>query len=292
MSSHIKQAGSNVGPSRLRFDFTHPEALKENEVKKVEQLINQKIREGISVIPELMSKDEAMNKGAMALFGEKYGDEVRVIDIPGFSVELCGGTHVKNTDDIGHFKILSESSLASGVRRIEACTSDGVIDFLEEQNDVFSQVEKLLGVKGNKVLKSLESLRTDLSKKNKELAALKDQIQSLSAKSKFDGVVKLKNGMDFKVIEASAEEDIRKLGDLFIDKFQNGLAVIIQSKGDKISVLFKSFKGVKDINCSNLLKDIFGELGGRGGGKPDMAQGSLDMSKKDQLLNIISKKIN
>ena len=98
--------------------------------------------------------------------------------------------------------------------------------------------------------------------------------------------------MDFKVIEASPEEDIRKLGDLFIDKFQNGLAVIIQGKGDKISVLFKSFKGVKDINCSNLLKDIFGELGGRGGGKPDMAQGSLEMSKKEQLLNIISQKIN
>ena len=292
LGSHVKQAGSNVGPSRLRFDFTHPEALKENEVKKVEQLINQKIREGISVIPELMSKDQAMDKGAMALFGEKYGDEVRVIDIPGFSVELCGGTHVQNTDEIGHFKILTESSLASGVRRIEACTSEGVIDYLEEQNNVFSQVEKLLGVKGEKVLATLQGLRSDLNKKSKELTTLKDQMQSLSAKSKFDGVEKLQNGMDFKVIEASPEEDIRKLGDLFIDKFKNGLAVIIQGKGDKISVLFKSYKGVKDINCSNLLKDIFGELGGRGGGKPDMAQGSLDLSKKDQLLNIISQKIN
>ena len=244
------------------------------------------------VTPELMSKDEAINKGAMALFGEKYGDEVRVIDIPGFSVELCGGTHVRNTEEIGHFKILTESSLASGVRRIEACTSEGVIDYLEEKSSIFTQLENLLGIKGEKVLKTVNDLRTEITQKNKELAVLKDQVQSLASKSKFDGARKLENGMDFKLIDASPDEDIRKLGDLFIDKYNNGLAIIIQNKGEKISVLFKSFKGVSAINCSNLLKEIFGELGGRGGGKPDMAQGSLDASKKGDLISIIENRLS
>ena len=292
LGTHIKQAGSNVGPNRLRFDFTHPEALKQDEIQKVENLINQKIRESILVTPELMSKDDAINKGAMALFGEKYGDEVRVIDIPGFSVELCGGTHVRNTEEIGHFKILTESSLASGVRRIEACTSEGVIDYLEEKSSIFSQLESLLGIKGEKVLKTVNELKKEITVKNKELAALRDQVQSLASKSKFDGTKKLENGMDFKLINASPDEDIRKLGDLFIDKYNNGLAVIIQNKGEKISVLFKSFKGVSAVNCSNLLKEIFGELGGRGGGKPDMAQGSLDASKKEDLISLVESKIS
>ena len=121
---------------------------------------------------------------------------------------------------------------------------------------------------------------------------MKDQVQSLASKSKFDGTKKLENGMDFKLINASPDEDIRKLGDLFIDKYNNGLAVIIQNKGEKISVLFKSYKGVSTINCSSLLKEIFGELGGRGGGKPDMAQGSLDASKKDELISLVESRIS
>ena len=291
LGPHVKQAGSNVGPNRLRFDFTHPEALNSSELNKVEGLINQKIRAAIGVTPSIMSKDDAMKKGAMALFGEKYGDQVRVIDIPGFSIELCGGTHVLNTQEIGHFKILSESSLASGVRRIEACTNEGVIDFLEEKYSEFSEVEKLLGVKGSKVLSTISSLKNELNSKKKELASLKDQIQLVDAKSKFEGAQKLKNGMDFKLLEASSDEDIRKLGDLFIDRYKNGLAIILQNKGNKISVLFKSYKGVKDINCSELLKGIFGALGGRGGGKPDMAQGSLEASKKDELIKLIKQNI-
>ena len=186
--------------------------------------------------------------------GRSMGMRFQVIDIPGFSVELCGGTHVRNTDEIGHFEILSESSLASGVRRGKGCTSEGVIDYLEEKSSIFSQLESLLGIKGEKVLKTVIDLKKEITVKNKELAALRDQVQSLASKSKFDGTKKLENGMDFKLINASPDEDIRKLGDLFIDKYNNGI-LIIQNKGvEKISVLFKSFKGVSAVNCSNLLK--------------------------------------
>jgi alanyl-tRNA synthetase len=292
LGRHVKQAGSNVGPDRLRFDFTHPEAVSGIELRKVESLINEKIKASLIVTPEVMSKDEAMNKGAMALFGEKYGEEVRVIDIPGFSVELCGGTHVSNTSEIGYFKILSESSLASGVRRIEACTSDGAISFLQEKALMFLEAERLLDTKGQHALKKIQFLKDESIQKTKELKKLKDQLQSANSKSKFEGTTKLKSGLDFKHINAEESEDIRKLGDLFIDKFIKGLVVITQEKGNKVSVLVKSYKGVSEINCSTLLKEMIAEFNGRGGGKPDMAQGSFDVSFKDQFFKKIKSHIN
>lgn len=291
LGNHVKQSGSYVGADRLRFDFTHPEGLKADEIKKVEKLVNEQIQKSVVVCPEEMSKEEAMAKGATALFGEKYGDTVRVVDVPGFSTELCGGTHVPNTNDIGVFKIVSEASLAAGVRRIEAVTSQGAINYSNDKLEILAQIETLMSAKGDLLLNKVENLLKDINAKNKEIKSLNEQIQSSKSKDLFNDVEQLANGMSYKFIAADEDADIRQLGDLFMDKFPKGATVITSTKGDKTAVLFKTFKGNKDFNCSMLSKDIFAALEGRGGGKPDMAQGSIPAEKFSELESMVKSRL-
>ena len=285
LGKHIKQAGSFVGPDRLRFDFTHPESMTKEQVTEVESLVNTEIKKQIDVSPKIMSKDEAMKMGAMALFGEKYGAQVRVIDIPGFSIELCGGTHVQNTSDIGYFKILSEASLASGVRRIEALTNSGAYDFVDEKLATLEKLEAMFNSKGDLLLRNAKNLQDNFSSANKEIKNLKDKLQTINAQSMFDGVQEISNGLVFKHIDINSDDDMRKVGDLFIDKYKNGVCLITQEKGDKLGVVLKTFKNNKDFNCSNILKESMNKFSGRGGGKPDMAQGSVDISNKDKFVS-------
>ncbi|TNF30728.1 MAG: alanine--tRNA ligase [Deltaproteobacteria bacterium] len=279
LGDHIKQAGSAVAQDRLRFDFTHPEAVKKSELRKVERIVNEQILKGTDVCAEVMSKDKAMQKGAMALFGEKYGDEVRVIDIPGFSVEFCGGTHVSNTSEIGLFSIISESSLSAGVRRIEAVASNGAFDRVSKRMETLDNLEATLKVKGDDVVGRVEQFMKDLKDKQKEIDELKEKLQAQASGDLFANPESLKGDMVFKAVNAPDGSDLRKLGDLFIDKNPKGVVLITSVKGDKASVFLKTFKGNKDINCSNILKDVLDANGGRGGGKPDMAQGSVDPDK-------------
>lgn len=291
LGSHVKQAGSNVGPKRLRFDFTHPEAMTKDQIKKVEKLVNFQIQKQTAVTPEVMSKDLAMQKGAMALFGEKYGNEVRVIDIPGFSIELCGGTHVKNTADIGYFKIISEGSLASGTRRIEAATNVGAYEYVDEKLSTLEELEGSLNAKGERLISKVDQLKESLQVSQKEVKNLKDKMQAASAQSMFEDTIETKDGFTFKHIEAKQEDDIRKIGDLFMDKFSNGVVLITQPKGDKLGALLKTSKKNKSFNCSELLKESLSSHGGRGGGKPDMAQGSLELIAKDKFIKELKEKI-
>jgi alanyl-tRNA synthetase len=279
LGDHIKQAGSAVAQDRLRFDFTHPEAVKKSELRKVERIVNEQILKGTDVCAEVMSKDKAMQKGAMALFGEKYGDEVRVIDIPGFSVEFCGGTHVSNTSEIGLFSIISESSLSAGVRRIEAVASNGAFDRVSKRMETLDNLEATLKVKGDDVVGRVEQFMKDLKDKQKEIDELKEKLQAQASGDLFANPESLKGNMVFKAVNAPDGSDLRKLGDLFIDKNPKGVVLITSVKGDKASVFLKTFKGNKDINCSNILKVVLDANGGRGGGKPDMAQGSVDPDK-------------
>ncbi|MFL5784569.1 MAG: alanine--tRNA ligase, partial [Bacteriovoracaceae bacterium] len=169
LGPHVKQAGSSVGPERLRFDFTHSEALKPEELAQVEELVNSAVASSLTVKATQMTKDQATKKGAMALFGEKYGDEVRVLEMGDFSIELCGGTHVSNTGEIGLFKILIETSLASGVRRIEAITSTTAINYLLNRSKILGEVEKQFAAKEEKVLEKLSALFADTREKTKQL---------------------------------------------------------------------------------------------------------------------------
>lgn len=289
LGEHVKQAGSSVGPDRLRFDFTHSEALKPEEIARVEDLVNSAVASSLSVTATNMSKDEATKKGAMALFGEKYGDEVRVLEMGDFSVELCGGTHVENTGEIGLFKILIETSLASGIRRIEAITSTTAIEYLLNRSKILSEVEKNFAVKEERVLEKLSALQSDLKEKNKQIETLNDRLQNFESQSLFDDQRPIKAGHTLTIAKApSADQgNMRKLGDIFVDKFPKGVLFLYAVDGDRVSFILKTNRANKDIDCSSALKQVMPIVEGRGGGKPDNAQGSGTSQKLNELLNAV-----
>ncbi|MBA2403499.1 MAG: alanine--tRNA ligase [Bdellovibrionales bacterium] len=289
LGTHVKQAGSAVGPDRLRFDFTHNEALKPEEISKVEELVNSAVSSALSVTAVNMSKDEATKKGAMALFGEKYGDNVRVLTMGDFSVELCGGTHVENTGEIGLFKIIVETSLASGVRRIEAITSTNAINYLLNRSKILSDVEKSFSVKEEKVLEKISALFADVKDKNKQLENLNDKLQSFESQNLFTDQQPIKNGLTLTVAKApSADQgNMRKLGDIFIEKFPKGVLFLYATEDDKVSFIMKTNRANTSVDCSAVLKQVMPIVGGRGGGKPDNAQGSGDVNKTQELIKAV-----
>lgn len=273
LGTHVKQSGSSVDSTRLRFDFTHLQAVSKEELQKVEELVNAEIQKANKVDASVMSMAKAQEKGAMALFGEKYGNEVRVLTMGDFSVELCGGTHVHNTGDIGLFTILSESSLATGVRRIEATTSENAINLLKSRSNMLRKFEALVGDKEERAYTKLENVYADLKSKQKEIEQLREKLQNIESKDLFNTTENI-GGVDIAIVEASEGSDLRKLSDLFVSKYQNGAVVLFNKNGDKAQVLVRASKGASKLNAGNALKEILTVVNGRGGGKPDMAQGS------------------
>lgn len=289
LGNHVKQAGSSVGPDRLRFDFTHSEALKPEEIAKVEELVNSAVASALPVTAAHMTKDEATKKGAMALFGEKYGDRVRVLTMGNFSCELCGGTHVSNTGEIGLFKIIVETSLASGVRRIEAITSTNAIDYLLHRSKILSEVEKNFAVKEEKVLDKITALFADVKDKNKQIETLNDKLQNFESQSLFNDQRSIKDGLTLTIAKAASADqtNMRKLGDIFVDKFPKGVLFLYAVEGDKVSFIMKTNKANASVDCSAVLKQVMPIVAGRGGGKPDNAQGSGDAAKTSELLKAV-----
>ncbi|MGE3609421.1 MAG: alanine--tRNA ligase [Bacteriovoracaceae bacterium] len=289
LGNHVKQAGSSVGPDRLRFDFTHSEALKPEEIAQVEELVNSAVASSLKVTATNMSKDQATKKGAMALFGEKYGDEVRVLEMGDFSIELCGGTHVSNTNEIGLFKILIETSLASGVRRIEAITSTTAINYLLNRSKILTEVEKSFAVKEERVLEKLNALFTDVKDKVKQIETLNDKLQSFESQNLFNDHQPIKAGLSLTIAKApSADQgNMRKLSDIYVDKFSKGVLFLYAVDGDKASFILKTAKANTAVDCSAVLKQVMPIVNGRGGGKPDMAQGSGDAAKLNELIKAV-----
>lgn len=289
LGPHIKQAGSSVGPDRLRFDFTHNEALKPEEITKIEELVNSAVASALPVTAAQMTKDEAVKKGAMALFGEKYGNNVRVLTMGNFSCELCGGTHVNNTGEIGLFKIIVETSLASGVRRIEAITSTNAIDYLLNRSKILSEVEKNFSVKEEKVLDKIAALFADVKDKSKQLEALNDKLQSFESQNLFTDQKPIKDGLTLTIAKApnADQGNMRKLGDIFVDKFPKGVLFLYAVEGNKVSFIMKTHRTNTAIDCSAVMKQVMPIVSGKGGGKPDNAQGSGDASKTQELIKAI-----
>ena len=275
LGTHVEQAGSLNNANRLRFDFTHFSAMTEEQLKEVEAIVNREIRNHLPVVVRNMPIEEAKKTGAAALFGEKYGDIVRVVSMGDFSIEFCGGTHVTNTGDIMAFKILSESGVAAGVRRIEALTSKGLMDYYEEQEQKLHEAAKMLKTTPDNMEEKISHLQAE----NK---ALKSEVESLKGKLAKDAIGDVMNQVTevvgVKLLAAKVEgvdmNGLRDLGDQLKDKLGEGVVVLVSATDGKVSLMAMATKGAidKGAHAGNLIKACASCVGGGGGGRPNMAQ--------------------
>jgi len=273
LGPHVKQSGSLVSSERMRFDFTHMQAMTKDEMKRVEDLVNEKICENLQINIEVMNKDKAIEKGATALFGEKYGDSVRVVQMENFSTELCGGTHVKSTGEIGHFSIISEASLSTGIRRIEGLSSETAITRLTERSENFATIESMLSLKDNKAVERFDLILKEIKDKAKEIEALKERLQYSENKELLTNPEIIK-GSAFKSAQLSADADLKKLSDIFMDKYPDGIVFFYSINPEKISALLRVGKKHTQLHCGKILNEGLALIEGKGGGRPDLAQGS------------------
>ena len=283
LGTHVEQAGSYVSADRLRFDFTHFAAMTADEIKEVERLVNDAIFASYDVHTDEMSIDEARNRGAMALFGEKYGEVVRVVDMGGYSIELCGGAHLKNTAQVGSFKILSENGVAAGVRRIEAVTGKEALKHYQAQEDEIKEICRLVKSTPDKLLSRLEQLLAEQKETAKELEKLKAKMaggaadEMLSGKVEIGGVAVL--AAEVKDMDGNA---LRTMGDQLKQKLGSGVVVLASGKDGKVNLMAMATDDVvkKGVHAGNIIKAAAAVCGGGGGGRPNMAQaGGKDASK-------------
>jgi alanyl-tRNA synthetase len=272
LGDHIKQAGSLVAPGRLRFDFTHFFAMDEREISEVEHIVNEKIIENASVKVTETSLDEAVNSGVTALFGEKYGEEVRVVRAGDFSAELCGGTHCHATGDIGPFRIISEGSVASGIRRIEALTGYETLEFNKKRDTELQKTAGLLKVNELNVSDKVERMLNDLKQQEKELEKIKQKAVTGNADSILEQTIEVAN---IKVLALKVDgldmKSLRTLVDSLRDKMGSGVIVLasaLDGQAYYVSAVTKDM--VPPLHAGDILKAV---TGGKGGGRPDMAQG-------------------
>ncbi|WP_211209063.1 alanine--tRNA ligase [Selenomonas bovis] len=275
VGDQVNQAGSSVTPERLRFDFTNFEPVSAQQLADVEALVNEEILKGVDVEISHMSLDEAKKAGAMALFSEKYGDVVRVVKVPDFSMELCAGSHVKNVGQIGMFKIVSETGVASGVRRIEAVTGKAALDYMNAKAALLSQVAAALKSSEEEVPTALGKLlaeKKEMEKQLEEAAANRDKADAaklLAAVSDFSGVPVVCGKA-----QAASMDELRAVADLTLSKLAGGLVVLACINDDKVNLVVKASKEAvkKGIHAGKIIKEAAAVVGGGGGGRPDMAQ--------------------
>ena len=280
LGEHVKQAGSLVEPERLRFDFTHYDSLKPEEIKEIEDIVNQRIMENLRVKTEIMDVEEAINSGAMALFDEKYGDRVRVVSAGQFSKELCGGTHCNSTGEIGSFIILTEGSVASGIRRIEAITGEAVIEYIRKRDEELNRIKEIL--KTDSPLKRVEKLLRDIKELQIEVEKLKtsgasDVIgEAIEQAKEIDGtrvVTVLKDGLNHK--------ELRLLADRIKDRLGSGVIIAGSINNGEASMVCMVTKDATDrFNAGKIIKRIAQMTNGKGGGKDVLAQGGTKEGRR------------
>jgi alanyl-tRNA synthetase len=283
---HIKQAGSYVGHDRFRFDFTHFDALSQDSIESLEDMVNDIILKNIVLKTELMDTDSAITSGALAFFGEKYGTTVRTVSIPEVSMELCGGTHVSATGDIGLLKILSEGSLAAGVRRIEAVTGKEAFGYLRDEEKELKKITEIMKVADNpsgKLIKLLD-----------EMKELEKQLQRFMAKTASERSAEIiKKARDINGIKAIAhridglgQKDLRTIADRIRDRMGSGILVLASVVNDRASLVAMVSENLSPkYHAGNMLKKIAAAAGGKGGGTAELAQGGTkDIKKLDKAL--------
>ena len=275
LGSHVEQKGSLVTPNRLRFDFAHFAPMTAEEIKKTEELVNREIQASLPVVTQVMNVEDAKKSGAMALFGEKYENEVRVVSMGDFSKELCGGTHVANTGIITVFKIVSESGIAAGVRRIEALTGDGVFAYYKEVEEKRAQAAALLKTTPNELADKIGHLQAEVKALHSENESLKSKLAQDALGDVMDKVQKIG---DVKLLAASVENvdmnGLRDLGDQLKEKLGDGVVVLASAKDGKVSLLAMVTDAAQKAgaHAGNLIKGMAAIVGGGGGGRPNMAQ--------------------
>jgi alanyl-tRNA synthetase len=291
LGDHARQAGSLVAPDRLRFDFQHPEAVIKEELAEIEAGVNQRILENFPLKIEFKSLDEAKAEGAIALFGEKYGDTVRTIQIGGedpFSYELCGGTHVESTGEIGTFLIVSESSVASGIRRIEAITGRAAYALIQKRNAEFNRLAALLKTTPDQVLEKTGSLAHDLNEAQKEINALRHTKAADSFSQQIENAPEINGVRVLSSILPEADRDtLREMADRFRQKYESGVAVLASVIDGKPAIIAAVTDNLvkQGWHAGELVKIVSEPVGGSGGGRPNLAQaGGKDAAKLEEAL--------
>jgi alanyl-tRNA synthetase len=274
LGNHVQQKGSLVDADRLRFDFSHDAPVSHEEIAQIEEIVNQQIRLNKSAEANIMGKDEALAAGAMALFGEKYGEQVRVLSIGDFSVELCGGTHVERAGDIGVFKIISEAGVASGVRRIDAVTGENAFNWLQSSLQDFDQVAQQMNTHRDNVSSKIDGVLKKTRELEKELAQLKAKLAS-QASSDIETQAQDIEGIKVlaQVLEGADTKTLRETLDKLKDKLGSAAIVLASSQGEKVTIVAGVTKDQTDrIKAGDLVNSVATKVGGKGGGRPDMAQ--------------------
>jgi alanyl-tRNA synthetase len=274
LGDHVEQAGSYNDPDRLRFDFSHFSAMTAEEIAKVEALVNAQISAGMPVVTKVMTVEEAKKTGAMALFGEKYGETVRVVEM-GESKEFCGGTHVRDTGVISAFKIVSESGVAAGVRRIEALTGSNVLAYYAEMEERLNRAAKVLKTTPADIVEKCQHVMADIKALHSENESLKSKAAKEALGDVMDNVTEVKGVKLLAVSVADVDMNgLRDLGDQLKEKLGEGVVMLASAKDGKVNLVAMATDGAlkKGAHAGNLIKGVAGLVGGGGGGRPNMAQ--------------------
>jgi alanyl-tRNA synthetase len=289
LGDHVNQAGSLVGPERLRFDFTHYTAIDQLELGKIEELVNSAVLDGMPVNTFETTIAEARAMGAAALFGEKYGERVRVVKMGDFSLELCGGTHLRNTAEVGLFKLVAESSVGAGLRRIEAVTGAGALRYVNAKEEQLAEIAILVKSAPHEVVRRVESLiqnNKELEDENETLQArlARYQVQDLVDRVKQIKGIKVLAGL----VAAPDMDSLRGMVDLLRDKIGSGVIILGSSAGEKVNLVSAVTKDLlgRGLHAGKLVKEVAALVGGSGGGRPEMAQaGGKDVSLLPEALD-------
>jgi alanyl-tRNA synthetase len=288
LGSHVKQAGSLVAPDRLRFDFVHFQPVTRDEIDRIERIVNEQITRNTPVSTEVRSTQEAIAAGAMALFGEKYGDQVRVVSVPGFSMELCGGTHVGATGDIGFFVIVAEGGVAAGVRRIEALTGSGAVAWAQHQRAALSSVLETLHATDDKAVEAVEKLQNESKRLAREVTSLKTKVAmgGGSAAEGEDTVEVAGVKLARRRVTDLDKDALRGLSDSLKAKIKSGVVLIASESDGKVQIVVSVTPDLTSrVKAGQIVKEIAPLVGGAGGGRPDFAEaGGKQPENIDQML--------
>jgi len=296
LGDHVNQGGSLVEPEKMRFDFTHFSAVSKEQLKKVEQLVNRQVFANLPVESFESDLDKAKEMGAAALFGEKYGDKVRVVKIGDFSLELCGGTHVLSSGQTGFCKIISEGGVGAGLRRLEVVTGQAALTYLENKEEQLKTIGSLVKANNQDVVTRVNSLVKQLKEKEKEISALQGKMAKQESEDILDQVAEI-NGVKTLTVQVAVSdmEALRAMGDMLRDKLGSGVIVLgaeIEGKVNFVSIVTKDLVS-NGLHAGNIIREVAKATGGGGGGRPDMAQaGGKDPAKIKDALDLVKDLVN